>query len=442
VNEVNSDPRRGSGPTSSWTRIELDEQADRLITERGYTRTSIPPDGEILYLRRNANTSDGGTAVDVTDEVHPDNRDIAVRAARAIGLDIAGVDFLTTDISSSMWKNGGRICEINSRPGLRKHLWPAKGRPRDVITPIIDMLIPAGQPSRIPVVAVTGSGSTGVVARMLAHILTAAGHHVGLAADRRVYSGGRRIGRGRLSPPKAARAIFLDPDVDAAVLEMAPDDVVQHGLGCDTFNVVVVINAHEASATDDQRAALRVVARAARDVVYVGHSDDGAAAIESACGSAALCRVLADPARGPAPAGGRRAVIEGGSIAIYDGLRSLVQIPRADLLKGQAGAGGAGNAEAALYASVAAFSLGQDPKDIFRSLGTFDPTPPSRKGAGRRQRARTRKKPDDELQASGLSTKTVQSSAVPVADASGTAAAGAGKRAANGRFTTRPVAKS
>jgi cyanophycin synthetase len=359
----------------------------------------VPAAGEIVYLRRNANLSSGGTSVDVTGEVHPDNREVAERAARAIGLDIAGVDILSVDISKSLWENGGRICEINSRPGLRSHLWPAVGQPRDVLTPILDMLFPPGRPTRVPVVAVTGNGDTGMAARLLAHLLSTAGHHVGLAVRRRVWSGGRRVGRSRLTPPAAARMILLDPEVDVAVLELRPEEVLRHGLGCDAINIAAVVNgpadAADATVARETLDAIRVVARTTRDVVYVGVADPCADAIAQDGVAAGLSRVVTS-ARGqrtaaPATGGRRRVVQEGGLITIYDGGRERARVAIAGVLRDLFGAEAAASMQSALYAVVAAHSLGMEPREIDRGLRSF--RPPQRRPkmpSGGRPRRRSR----------------------------------------------------
>ena len=267
VRRANLDPRRGAGQRSSWTRLELDDQSDRLLGELHYDRYSIPSDGQIVYLRRIANTSAGGTAVDVTDQVHPENRDIAERAARAIGLDIAGVDLLVQDISQPMRAQGGVICEINSRPGLRKHLWPEEGRPRDVIGPIMDMLFPPGSRSRIPIAVVTGLGDTRGGARTLAELLAADGSVIGLAVEDGIFIDGKRADGGGVKGPAAVRMLLLDPAIEAAVLEVPPSEALSHGLGYDWADACAVVNDRPVESPDLIEALSLVVASARSHVV-------------------------------------------------------------------------------------------------------------------------------------------------------------------------------
>jgi len=392
VEQVNSDPRRGTGPRSSWTKIALDGQADRLLSDLDYTRRSVPPDGEVVYLRRNANTSDGGTAVDVTEIVHPDNKLIAERAAKAIGLDVAGVDFLMDDISVSMWESGGCICEVNSRPGLRKHIWPADGEPRDVTTPIVNMLFPAGKPARIPVVAVTGTGDLGTPARMLAQILEANGHHVGLATGHRVYVGGRRTGQTRLTAPAAARMIFLDPDVDVAVLEITPDDVLRDGLGCDVIDVSIIVHARDSAAThpvplpEPMIDAIRVVARTTRNLVLLEGSDlECSRAIALDSGSAALCPILAGSESEADVQADRRMIFTGRELQDQDQGDTKARVRMPKTLQGDIEK--SAYLQSALFAIAAALGLGKQPEEIERSLADFEPPKPAvRTGPKRRQR--------------------------------------------------------
>src|SRR6185295_8939260 len=149
------------------TRLELDAQAEKMLERANLTRDSVPEAGRVVYLRSTANLSTGGTATDVTDIIHPDNRDMAVRAIRAIGLDIGGVDFLSKDIAESYRAIGGGICEVNAAPGFRMHVAPSEGTARDVAGPVINMLFPPGSASRVPIAAITGTNGKTTTARML-----------------------------------------------------------------------------------------------------------------------------------------------------------------------------------------------------------------------------------------------------------------------------------
>src|SRR5206468_4776167 len=162
------------------TRLERDAQALRMLDRAGLQPDSVPQAGRIVYLRSTANLSTGGTATDVTDVIHPDNREMAERAVRAIGLDVGGVDFLSKNITESYRTIGGGICEVNAAPGFRMHVSPSEGTARDVAAPVIDMLFPQGSHSRVPIAAVTGTNGKTTTARMLAHITKMAGYTPGL----------------------------------------------------------------------------------------------------------------------------------------------------------------------------------------------------------------------------------------------------------------------
>ncbi|QYF87081.1 cyanophycin synthetase [Brevundimonas sp. PAMC22021] len=242
VDQVNLDPRRGEGHEKVLTRIRLDEGALAILAQQGLTPNSVPEAGLFVPLRGAANLSTGGTAVDRTDDIHPDNASIARRAALTLGLDVAGVDLLAPDITRSIRETGGGIVEVNAAPGLRMHLEPSAGQARDVAEPIIRSLYPAGSRARIPVLAITGTNGKSTTGRMVAHILKADGRVVGLTNTSGVYIGDERIHAGDASGPKSARMVLRDPTVEAAVLECARGGVLREGLAFDRCDVGAVLN--------------------------------------------------------------------------------------------------------------------------------------------------------------------------------------------------------
>ena len=222
--------------------MEIDTQAEMMLKRQELTADSVPEAGRKVYLRSTANLSTGGTATDVTDVIHPDNRDMAVRAVKAIGLDVGGVDFLSKDITLSYKEIGGGICELNAAPGFRMHVAPSEGTPRDVAGPVIDMLFPPGTPSRVPIAAITGTNGKTTTARMLAHVLKMAGYTPGLTTTDGVYIDGARTVEGDMTGPVSARMVMADPQIDFAVLETARGGLVRAGMGVAEVDVGAVIN--------------------------------------------------------------------------------------------------------------------------------------------------------------------------------------------------------
>ncbi len=242
VDQVNLDPKRGSGHSTSLTKIRIDDIAHTCLANQGFSADSIPAKGERVNLRNNANLSTGGSATDVTDDVHPEVAARAVAAAHMVGLDICGVDLVCDSILRPIEELGGGIVEVNAAPGLRMHLSPSFGKGRAVGEAIISSLFKNGQNGRIPIVAVTGTNGKTTTVRLISHLLTQSGLCVGMTNTDGVYVGGHCIDTGDCSGPKSARSVLLHPDVDAAVLETARGGVLREGLAFDCCDVAVVTN--------------------------------------------------------------------------------------------------------------------------------------------------------------------------------------------------------
>ena len=242
VDKVNADPRRGDGHATSLTRIRFDDIAIARLRMQGLTADSVPPVGQRVVLRNNANLSTGGTATDVTDDVHPQVAARAVSAARMVGLEICGVDVVCESVGVPLEQQRGGVVEVNAAPGLRMHLAPSFGKPRPVGDAIIERLYPAGQDGRIPVVAVTGTNGKTTVTRLVAHLFAAAGLKVGMTNTDGVWVDGHQIDSGDCSGPKSARNVLAHPDTEAAVLETARGGILREGLGFDRCQVGVVTN--------------------------------------------------------------------------------------------------------------------------------------------------------------------------------------------------------
>jgi cyanophycin synthetase len=242
VDKVNADPRRGDGHATSLTKIRFDEVALARLKEQGLNGDSIPAKGTRVILRNNANLSTGGTATDVTDDVHPEVAARVITAARMIGLDIAGVDVVCESVLRPLEEQSGGIVEINAAPGLRMHLSPSFGKGRDVGEAIIDMMFPRGEDGRVPVIAVTGTNGKTTTVRLTSHLLRTSGLRVGMTNTDGVYVNGRQMDSGDCSGPRSARNVLMHPDVDAAVLETARGGMLREGLAFDRCSVAVVTN--------------------------------------------------------------------------------------------------------------------------------------------------------------------------------------------------------
>ena len=382
----NRDPRRGYGHEKVMTRLSTSEVTTYLLERHGYTLETVLPDGEVFALELTANLSTGGSAVDVTDAVHKQNRFMAERIASIVGLDIAGIDVIAPTLEQPVKKVGGAVIEVNAAPGLRMHLQPAVGRRRNVAAPIVDMLFPKGAPHDIGIVAVTGTNGKTTTVRLIAHIMEHAGFSVGMTTTDGIYVRGNLIAEGDMSGPYSAQVVLRDPLVDCAVLETARGGILRSGLGYATADVGVVLNVQpdhlglqNIRDLDELAKVKAVVAEAVRHGGTTVLNADDAKCVDML----EYCRenVVFFSLRASNPVvlehvdrGNAAVVCEQGYIAVMDA-EHLTPVARIDDVPVTMGGKAAFNVQNALAATAAAWAHGVDVDEIRRGLISFLPSP-------------------------------------------------------------------
>lgn len=328
--------RRARGRKPKYD-IKLDEVAEWHMRRAGYCADSVPGTGERVFLRSASNYSQGGYAIDVTVDVHPDNRILAIQATRAFDLDVAGVDFITTDISRSYKDAGGAICEVGTRPGLLLHMSPDIGPARDVATPIVNLLYPPGHPARIPVIAIAGSRLKRSTGRVLAHLLTLGGYTVGLASKDQTYVGGIPLFREGQAVSDSTRTLLGNPEVDAAILEISFQQLNTVGLGYDRSSVGIFTSAGDLQ--DKERIpladALKLIADSASKGIVINADDALCAQFAAGLTAASTYMVAATPGNVTVQrhieSGGRAVRVEttttGDGIVLYHEGRQIWSLP-------------------------------------------------------------------------------------------------------------------
>ena len=387
IDRENADPRRGIGHENLLTQIEVDEQSRRLLDQVGLTLESVIAKDEIVYLKPTANLSTGGTATDVTDDVHPEVRFAAERIARLVGLDIIGIDLLAETLTRPLEAQSAAVVEVNAGPGFRMHLSPTHGQGREVGEPVVDMLFPeAGSEARIPIVAVTGTNGKTTTVRLLSHLLRQAGRKVGMACTGTIEIDSHVIMRGDYSGPQAAAIVLREPTVECAVLEVARGGIMRRGLGFDACDVGVLLNIasdhlgeYDLHTLEELARCKTVVIDAVRpEGVAVLNADDPRvlAAQEWARGDSILFTLNPDSRaiRQHVHNQGVAFTVHRDGLVMRQGRVEAEIIPVAEVpitFEGHARF----NVANALAASAAAYALGLSLADIRLGLATFYPTP-------------------------------------------------------------------
>jgi cyanophycin synthetase len=386
VERINRDPQRGRHKRSMLMALDIDEEGRSCLVEQGLNAQSVPRAGRFVHLRRIANIGSGGTAEDVMHLVHPDNRALAERAARCIGLDIAGIDFLCPDISRSWMEVGGAICEVNAQPGFRVH-WLAEPA-RDLNGELIDWLF-RDKPARIPTAAITGTNGKTTVARMLHHIWLTAGRRAGVCTTQGVWVGQDRLTGDNLSGLPGGRILLNDPSVEVAVTEMPRKGLIRFGHPCDRYDVGALLNLQDDHIGVDGIHSLQAMAELKGEVleratgaVVVNAEDPLALAM---LGRSGAPRRILVASRADVPA--LRQHLSANGEAFYAGehlgqpwivhARGGVHVPLMRLHDVPAWMDGLlrHNAMNALFAAALASAQGVDPSTVRRALATFANTP-------------------------------------------------------------------
>jgi cyanophycin synthetase len=386
IDRLNSDPARGNGHEKSLTTVKVDQHTLDMLAQKNYTLESVPAASETVFLKNTANLSTGGISTDVTDEVHPDNIFMAERVSRIINLDICGIDVVAKDIRMPIDEFNGAILEVNACPGLRMHLKPSVGIGRNVAEPIVSMLFPPNRPSRIPVVAVTGTNGKTTTTRLIAFMAQTAGLNVGYTTTDGIYINGRTICEGDCTGESSAETVLTDPMVDFAVLECARGGILRAGLGFDQCDVSIVTNVAEDHLGLDGINTLKEMSRVKR-VVAASTAKDGYAILNAEddevyfmgddldCNIALFALDAANPrVQRHLAKGGYAAVVENGYVTIFKGkwrtrICSVNEVPLS--FSGRAECMIKNILPAALAGVIRRFRI----SDIRKALRTFVPSP-------------------------------------------------------------------